>query len=93
MCSIFVSLAQSDMRAAMPISLHDRPAPSDISREGFQRGRRYASNLSDTECWTCHSRMNATIPDKAIAEEVSGLIERVTFRNEAKGFSMLRVKV
>jgi len=37
--------------------------------------------------------MNATIPDKAIAEEVSGLIERVTFRNEAKGFSMLRVKV
>jgi len=37
--------------------------------------------------------MNSTVSDKAIAEEVSGLIERVTFRNEAKGFSMLRVKV
>src|SRR5271166_2292748 len=37
--------------------------------------------------------MNATGPDKAIAEEVSGLIERVTFHNEENGFCVLRVKV
>jgi exodeoxyribonuclease V alpha subunit len=37
--------------------------------------------------------MNATGPDKAIAEEVSGLIERVTFHNDDNGFCVLRVKV
>ena len=37
--------------------------------------------------------MNATGPDKAIAEEVSGLIERVTFHNEENGFCVLRVRV
>ena len=35
--------------------------------------------------------MNATGPDKAIAEEVSGLIERVTFHNDENGFCVLRV--
>ena len=37
--------------------------------------------------------MNATVSDKAIAEEVSGLIERVTFHNDENGFCVLRVKV
>ncbi|HEY4934590.1 MAG TPA: ATP-dependent RecD-like DNA helicase [Terriglobales bacterium] len=37
--------------------------------------------------------MNSTVSDKAIAEEVSGLIERVTFHNEESGFCVLRVKV
>ena len=37
--------------------------------------------------------MNASGPDKAIAEEVSGLIERVTFHNEENGFCVLRVRV
>jgi len=37
--------------------------------------------------------MNATGSDKAITEEVSGLIERVTFHNEENGFCVLRVKV
>jgi exodeoxyribonuclease V alpha subunit len=37
--------------------------------------------------------MNAKGPDKASIEEVSGLIERVTFRNEENGFCVLRVKV
>ena len=67
--------------------------PGDISREGFQRSRRYTNNLSDTKCRTCHPSMNATVSDKAIAEEVSGLIERVTFHNDENGFCVLRVKV
>src|SRR5215469_7487470 len=37
--------------------------------------------------------MNAKSPDKASTEEVSGLIERVTFHNEENGFCVLRVKV
>src|SRR5262250_2078718 len=37
--------------------------------------------------------MNAKGPDKASTEEVSGLIERVTFHNEENGFCVLRVKV
>jgi exodeoxyribonuclease V alpha subunit len=38
--------------------------------------------------------MNAASPErKAIAEEVSGLIERVTFHNDENGFCVLRVKV
>jgi exodeoxyribonuclease V alpha subunit len=37
--------------------------------------------------------MNATVSDKAIAEEVSGSIERVTFHNDENGFCVLRVKV
>ncbi|MDR3748627.1 MAG: ATP-dependent RecD-like DNA helicase [Acidobacteriota bacterium] len=37
--------------------------------------------------------MNAKGPDKASTEEVSGLIERVTFHNEESGFCVLRVKV
>ena len=37
--------------------------------------------------------MNSTVSDKAIAEEVSGLIERVTFHNDENGFCVLRVKV
>jgi exodeoxyribonuclease V alpha subunit len=45
----------------------------------------------------CHSdpnQMNATIPErKAITEEISGLIERVTFHNDENGFCVLRVKV
>src|ERR1017187_4701637 len=67
--------------------------PGDRSREGFQRSRRYTNNLSDTKCRTCHPSMNATVSDKAIAEEVSGLIERVTFHNDDNGFCVLRVKV
>jgi len=37
--------------------------------------------------------MNAKGPDKASTEEVSGLIERVTFHNDENGFCVLRVKV
>jgi exodeoxyribonuclease V alpha subunit len=37
--------------------------------------------------------MNATGRDKASTEEVSGLIERVTFHNDENGFCVLRVKV
>src|ERR1017187_1194218 len=38
--------------------------------------------------------MKAAIPERnAIAEEVSGLIERVTFHNDENGFCVLRVKV
>ena len=64
-----------------------------MSREGFQRSGRYTNNLSDTQCRTCHPSMNSTVSDKAMAEEVSGLIERVTFHNDENGFCVLRVKV
>src|SRR5665811_1310676 len=67
--------------------------PGDRFREGFQRSRRYTNNLSDTKYRTCHPSMNATSPDKAITEEISGLIERVTFHNDENGFCVLRVKV
>jgi hypothetical protein len=37
--------------------------------------------------------MNAAIPERRPAtEEISGLIERVTFHNEDSGFCVLRVK-
>jgi exodeoxyribonuclease V alpha subunit len=37
--------------------------------------------------------MNATILQRtAITEQVSGLIERVTFHNDENGFCVLRVK-
>ena len=37
--------------------------------------------------------MNAAIPErKPATEEISGLIERVTFHNEESGFCVLRVK-
>ena len=37
--------------------------------------------------------MSAATPQrKALAEEISGLIERVTFHNEENGFCVLRVK-
>ena len=37
--------------------------------------------------------MNAAIPERRPAtEEISGLIERVTFHNEVNGFCVLRVK-
>jgi exodeoxyribonuclease V alpha subunit len=37
--------------------------------------------------------MNAAIPErKALTEEISGLIERVTFHNEDSGFCVLRIK-
>ena len=38
--------------------------------------------------------MSATIPEhKSVTEEISGLIERVTFHNDATGFCVLRVRV
>jgi len=38
-------------------------------------------------------RMNAAIPERRPAtEEISGLIERVTYHNEESGFCVLRVK-
>jgi exodeoxyribonuclease V alpha subunit len=38
--------------------------------------------------------MNAAIPERrAVTEEISGLIERVTFHNDDSGFCVLRVKV
>jgi len=37
--------------------------------------------------------MNAKGPDTASTEEISGLIERVTFHNEENGFCVLKVKV
>ena len=38
-------------------------------------------------------RMNAAIPERRPAtEEISGVIERVTFHNEENGFCVLRVK-
>jgi hypothetical protein len=37
--------------------------------------------------------MNATIPERRpVTEEISGVIERVTFHNEENGFCVLRVK-
>jgi len=37
--------------------------------------------------------MNAAVPDrKPVTEEISGLIERVTFHNDESGFCVLRVK-
>ena len=37
--------------------------------------------------------MNAAIPERrAVTEEISGLIERVTFHNDDSGFCVLRVK-
>jgi hypothetical protein len=37
--------------------------------------------------------MNAAIPERRPAtEEISGLIERVTFHNDESGFCVLRVK-
>jgi len=37
--------------------------------------------------------MNASVPDRGpAAEEISGLIERVTFHNDDSGFCVLRVK-
>jgi len=37
--------------------------------------------------------MNAAVPErKPVTEEISGLIERVTFRNDESGFCLLRVK-
>ena len=39
------------------------------------------------------NQMNAAIPDRRpVSEEVSGLIERVTYHNEESGFCVLRVK-
>ena len=41
--------------------------------------------------WIPH--MNAAIPErKPATEEISGLVERVTFHNEESGFCVLRVK-
>jgi exodeoxyribonuclease V alpha subunit len=38
--------------------------------------------------------MSATIPEhKSVTEEISGLIERVTFHNDESGFCVLRVRV
>jgi len=38
--------------------------------------------------------MNAAIPERRPAtEEISGLIERVTFHNDESGFCVLQVKV
>ena len=40
-----------------------------------------------------HPRMNAAIPErKPATEEISHLIERVTFHNGESGFCVLRVK-
>ena len=37
--------------------------------------------------------MNAATPERKLAtEEISGLIERVTFHNDESGFCVLRVK-
>src|SRR5437660_4422791 len=39
------------------------------------------------------NQMNAAIPDRRpVSEEISGLIERVTFHNDESGFCVLRVK-
>ena len=39
------------------------------------------------------NQMNAAIPERRPAtEEISGLIERVTFHNDESGFCVLRVK-
>ena len=38
--------------------------------------------------------MNTTSPErKAYTEELSGLIERVSFHNDGSGFCVLRVKI
>src|SRR5271167_2667441 len=43
--------------------------------------------------WENESPMNAAIPERRPAtEEISGLIERVTFHNDESGFCVLRVK-
>ena len=68
------------------------PNPSgqpNPSRRGFLT--RYASH---SRPWENESpRMNAVIPERRPAtEEISGLIERVTFHNDDSGFCVLRVK-
>jgi exodeoxyribonuclease V alpha subunit len=43
--------------------------------------------------WENESPMNAAIPERRPAtEEISGVIERVTFHNDESGFCVLRVK-
>ena len=43
--------------------------------------------------WENESPMNAAIPEcRPAIEEISGLIERVTFHNDESGFCVLRVK-
>jgi hypothetical protein len=38
--------------------------------------------------------MNAAIPERRpVTEEISGVIERVTFHNYEKGFCVLRIKM
>jgi len=36
--------------------------------------------------------MNAVLERRPVTEEISGLIERVTFHNDESGFCVLRVK-
>jgi len=36
--------------------------------------------------------MNAATPERTVTEEISGLIERVTFYNDERGFCVLHVK-
>ena len=52
--------------------------------------RRHAA---DRPCENEPPHMNAAIPERRPAtEEISGLIERVTFHNDESGFCVLRVK-
>jgi hypothetical protein len=40
------------------------------------------------------NQMNASIPErKDVAQEISGLIDRVTFRNDENGVCVLHVKI
>ena len=48
---------------------------------------------ADRPCENESPSMNAAIPERRPAtEEISGLIERVTFHNDESGFCVLRVK-
>lgn len=51
------------------------------------------TNLSPVRGKNESPRMIAAIPERrAVTEEISGVIERVTFHNEDSGFCILRVK-
>ena len=68
-----------------------RPSPSS-SRIAAKSA---SLHVTQSRPWENESpQMNAAIPERRPAtEEISGLIERVTFHNDENGFCVLRVRV
>jgi hypothetical protein len=83
------------MVATKAASTSETPEPNlnpvrstNPSRRGFLRGQARHSRPCENE-----APMNAAIPERRPAtEEISGVIERVTFHNDDSGFCVLRVK-